>query len=238
MSPSEAAARPQDSAAYHTSMAHLYRAEMNRMTVWRQRLDITSNWAIILTTALTTFTLGAEDVPHYSLLLGLALIGISILIEGRRYRHLYHSKWRLYLMEFGYFAELLHPSSQPPAADWRTLLASDLRHAHFIIDWFTAVRVRLRRNYLLLIYFVTAVWCVKLFIHPQRATTFELFWQHLSVGGFIPPWFVAITACTFIGGSTALAVTCPPAEVLEDWSGHYTRLRRRRPPTAEIPPAG
>jgi hypothetical protein len=68
--------------------AHLYRAEMHRMSVWRQRLDVTTNRAVILATALTTFTLGAPEVPHYTLLLGLALVIISILLEGRRYRHL------------------------------------------------------------------------------------------------------------------------------------------------------
>ena len=64
------------------AVAHLYRAEMNRMSVWRQRLDVTSNWAVILATALTTFTLGSADVPHYTLLLGLAL-GCSQLITAR-----------------------------------------------------------------------------------------------------------------------------------------------------------
>ena len=57
-----------------TAVSHLYRAEMNRMSVWRQRLDVTSNWAVILATALTTFTLGSAEVPHYTLLLGLALV--------------------------------------------------------------------------------------------------------------------------------------------------------------------
>ncbi|MFC2144274.1 DUF2270 domain-containing protein, partial [Acidobacteriota bacterium] len=66
------------------AVSHLYRAEMNRMSVWRQRLDVTSNWAVILATALTTFTLGSAEVPHYTLLLGLALVFISILLEGRR----------------------------------------------------------------------------------------------------------------------------------------------------------
>lgn len=77
-----------------TSIAHLYRGEMNRLTVWRQRLDVTTNWAILVATALATFTLGAAEVPHSTLLLGLGLIGTSILIEGRRYRHLHHRSRR------------------------------------------------------------------------------------------------------------------------------------------------
>ncbi len=69
---------------FHTAMVHLYRGEMHRLTVWRQRLDVTSNWAILLSVGLTTFTLGSPQVPHYTLLLGLGLVGISIILEGRR----------------------------------------------------------------------------------------------------------------------------------------------------------
>ncbi len=219
---------------FYTTTSHLYRGEMNRLTVWRQRLDITSNWAIILATGLTTFTLGSADVPHYTLLLGLGLIGISILIEGRRYRHLHHCKWRLYLLESGFFAEILRP--RPTAviqADWRRLLASDLRQTHFGISWMTAIRVRLRRNYLLLFYFITAVWVVKLFIHPERVLTVTDFWNHLHVGNFIPPWFVAVSAAAFFVTATALALTCPSAEKLEDWSAHYARVRARLRAQAE-----
>ncbi len=93
--------------------AHLYRAEMHRMSVWRQRLDVTTNRAVILATALTTFTLGAPEVPHYTLLLGLALVIISILLEGRRYRHLHHAKWCLYLLESVSSPLCLSPVSNP-----------------------------------------------------------------------------------------------------------------------------
>ena len=48
----------EESVSFHTAVVHLYRGEMQRMTVWRQRLDVTSNWAILLTVGLTTFTLG------------------------------------------------------------------------------------------------------------------------------------------------------------------------------------
>lgn len=209
---------------FETSMVHLYRGEMNRMTVWRERLDITSNWAILLSLGLTTFTLGSVEVPHYTLLLGLALIAISILIEGRRYRHLHHSKWRLYLMEYGYFAEVLDPSSEDPMSDWRRILARDLRHTVWGISWLTAIRVRLRRNYLLLLYFVTAVWFAKLFIHPDSPQTLVEFVERFRVGhNFLPPWFVASTAAFFVTSATLLAMTCPPAEKLEDWTSRYLK---------------
>ncbi len=201
---------------FHTSMVHLYRGEMNRLTVWRKRLDVTSNWAILLTMGLTTFTLGDTDIPHYVLLLGLALVGISVAIEGRRYRHLYQSKWRIWLLENGYFAPLLDSGYTPPA-DWRKRLAADLANPDFLIPWSCAVRVRLRRNYLFLLYLITAVWLVKLFIHPATLHNPVELYQRLAVGELIPPWFTAVTALLFVGGATILALSCPPAEELERW---------------------
>ncbi len=208
------------------AVVHLYRAEMNRMSVWHQRLDVTSNWAVILATALTTFTLGSAEVPHYTLLLGVALVFISILLEGRRYRHLHHSKWRLYLLESGFFANMLYPAkTSDPSPDWRRLLAADLRHTHFSISWLTGMRLRLRRNYLLVISFMSAVWVAKLFIHPTRVTNLADFYARLHVGDFIPSWLVAATAIVFFVTTAVLGLTCPSAENLEDWSIHYHRRR-------------
>jgi len=75
---------------FHTAMAHFYRGEMNRLTVWHVRLDTTTNWAIVLTTGMTTFTLGSEKTPHYVLLLGLSdasivmtLVLVSSLLSAR-----------------------------------------------------------------------------------------------------------------------------------------------------------
>ncbi len=216
------------STALVTAVTHLYRGEMHRMLVWRQRLDITSNWSVIIATGLITFTLGSEDVPHYTLLLGLALVMISILLEGRRYRHLHHSKWRLYLLESGFFAQALQPV--PPARitpDWRRLLSADLRHTHFGISWLKAMRLRLRRNYLFVIYFLSAAWFVKLFIHPGgRPVSILDFYSRLGVGHLIPPWLVATSAVVFIATATVLGLTCPPAERIEDWYGHYHERRR------------
>ena len=228
MQPSERQLPDVDSPSFSAAIAHLYRGEMNRLTVWRQRLDVTSNWAIVLATGLATFTLGHPDVPHYTLLLGLALFSFSLLIEGRRYRHLHHSKWRVYLLEFGFFAEHIHPTEAKKAIpDWRRLLAADLRRTHFLISVFAAVRVRLRRNYLLLLLFLTAVWITKLIIHPARPQSFADLYSRLAIGGIIPPWFVAASAVAFVVTAIVLSVTCPTAEQIEDWSTHYRKVAAR-----------
>lgn len=221
-----------DGGPFATSMVHLYRGEMNRMTVWRQRLDVTSNWAILLSVGLTTFALGSVEVPHYTLLLGLALIGISILIEARRYRHLHHSKWRLFLIECGYFGSLLR-GRQSSMGDWRERLAADLSDPKMNISWFKATCARLRRNYLMLLYFVTAVWFTKLFVHPHSPASVEEFFRRLAVGGLIPSAVVAGTALAFVVGATVLAFAFPSQEELELWPEQCKHSKRRSKKSAE-----
>ena len=213
-------------ASFHMVLAHLYRAEMNRMTAWRVRLDTTSNWAILLTTGVTTVTLGSERAPHYVLLLGLALIGFCLFIEARRYQHLHHSKWRLQLMERYYFGEVLQPGGECPPLDWRKLLATDLCQPHYTIHWLLAMRLRLRRNYLMLLYFATGIWVTKVFIHPESVSSPAAYYERLAVGSLIPSWLVIVTAVIFVGGATLLAFVTPSEEALEEWTHqkHSTRI--------------
>lgn len=222
---------PLSDASFHQAMSHFYRAEMHRMTVWRTRLDTTSHWAILLTTGMITFTLGTEAIPHYILLLGLALIGICLLIEARRYRHLHHSKWRLQLMERNYFGEALCPGTAAEHYDWRRLLAMDLRQPHYTIPWSLSVRLRLRRNYLMLVYFITGVWLTKIFIHPEGVHGALEFYRRMNVGDLFPSWFVLVTASLFVVSSTLMVLVTPSEESLENWTyaKHFERLAEGGP---------
>jgi uncharacterized membrane protein len=205
-----------DPSAFHTAMAHLYRGEMHRMTVWRQRLDVTTNWAILMTGGMTTFALGSPSVPHFVLLLGFALIAVSLFIESRRYQRLHHSRWRLHVMEACYFASMLEGKADCDDAAWRSTIAHDLREPRMFVSWLTAMKVRLRRNYLLLIVFITAVWVTKLFIHPHDAAHLGEFWDRLAVGGIVPSWIVAASAGMFLVSCSVLAATARSAESIEE----------------------
>jgi uncharacterized membrane protein len=197
-------------------MAHLYRGEMQRMTVWRTRLDTTSNWAILLTTGMTTFALGSTTIPHYVLLLSLALIGICMVIEARRYRHMLHSKWRIYVLEANYFGHQICPNEPLRDPAWRERLAEDLRNPTMRTSLMMAFRLRLRRNYLLLVYFISAVWLTKIFLHPVGAKDVYEFYERLTVGEMIASWFVASTAAFFVLTCTVLAVLSPSEEAMAD----------------------
>jgi uncharacterized membrane protein len=48
---------------YIMALAHLYRGELHRSLIWRLRLDTTTNWAILSTVAILTFSF---NNPQYS----------------------------------------------------------------------------------------------------------------------------------------------------------------------------
>ena len=72
------------SAAEIGALAHLYRGEVYRSTVWRTRLDSTTNWAVVTTgIALSVTYSSAEASPLPMVLVGL-LVSVFVLYEARR----------------------------------------------------------------------------------------------------------------------------------------------------------
>ena len=43
---------------YISAIVHLYRGELHRANAWRMRLDNTTNWAVLTTAGLLTFSFG------------------------------------------------------------------------------------------------------------------------------------------------------------------------------------
>lgn len=69
-----------------SAAAHLYRGEIHRMKFWRERLDQTSYWAIVIMSAILTWTFSSRNNPHYILLLGMAALTAFLVMEAKRYR--------------------------------------------------------------------------------------------------------------------------------------------------------
>ncbi len=68
------------------AIAHLYRGEVYRSTIWRTRLDNTTNWSIVtMGIALSTTFSSPEASPLPLLLVGL-LLAVFLGMEARRYR--------------------------------------------------------------------------------------------------------------------------------------------------------
>lgn len=143
------------------ALIHYYRAEMARMTSWRDRIDRTSNWAITVVAALLSVSLSTPDSHHGVLLFAMLLVSLLLLVEARRYRFFDVYRARVRLMERQYFAGVLAPPPRPDPA-WAQALAADLRAPRFIISLSDALTRRLRRNYIWMYLILLLAWMVKI----------------------------------------------------------------------------
>ena len=63
-------------------MSHFYRGELGRIMVWRQRLDMTTNWAITSSTAIITIAFSTRAVPHIIFFFNLAIVAVLLWIAA------------------------------------------------------------------------------------------------------------------------------------------------------------
>lgn len=187
------------SAEFNTAMVHFFRAEVSRSGTWRQRLDATTNWAVITTGATISFAFtsrGTEaGVDHGVIILNTLLITVFLLIEARRYR--YYELWssRVRLMETDFYAAMLVPPFQP-APDWAETLAESLLHPKFPISNAEAFGRRFRRNYMLIYLLLGAAWFLKVWLHPTPALSLDEFIARAAIGS-VPGWAVVTVGVAF-----------------------------------------
>lgn len=144
-----------------TALIHLYRGEVARMTVYRTRLDTTTNWAVGTTAAMVSFALGNPQMPHFVFALALALDAIFLWMEARRYRYYELVRYRVRLMEMGFYPQILGQ----PSGDWAARLLESLLRPTPPVSQRQALAVRLRHNYLWLFGVVYGGWVLKLELH-------------------------------------------------------------------------
>src|SRR5919199_1221022 len=94
-------------AELNTAMVHFYRGEVQRSNTWRNRLDTTTNWAVITAGATLSFAFSSAQNPHFVIPINSILVAFFLFMEARRYR--YYEIWasRVRVIESGYFAPLL-----------------------------------------------------------------------------------------------------------------------------------
>lgn len=177
---------------FTTAMVHLYRAEITRVNLWRNRLDTTTNWAVVTTAGAITFGFSSSQNPHFVILLVLMLVLVFLNIEARRYS--YYSLWyhRARLLETNFFATMLAAPFHP-ASDWGDALSDVLRNPVFPISHWEAMGNRFRRNYGAIVSVILASWFLKLAIHPTPIASFREFVAHAAIGKLLPGYLVLAT---------------------------------------------
>ncbi len=129
------------------AIAHLYRGEVYRSTIWRTRLDQTTNWAVVTTGLAMSLTFSGPYASPLPLILVGMLVVVFLLLESRRYR--YFSVWRARcrLMETDLYVPMLRGEGVTLDGKWNTLLAGDYERPRFHVSYWRAIGRRLRSNY-------------------------------------------------------------------------------------------
>jgi len=180
-----------------TAMVHLFRAEITRANVWRQRLDTTTNWAVVATGAAISVSFSQPTVHHGVIILNTLLVTWFLFIEARRYRYYELWSYRIRLMETDFYAAMLVPPFHP-SPEWAESLAESLLLPSFPISMWEAFGRRLRRNYIWIFLILGASWVGKSFLFPTPATSLAEFVSRGAVGSIPGQVTIALGAMYYL----------------------------------------
>lgn len=164
-----------------TAMVHLFRAEIQRANVWRQRLDTTTNWAVVATGATLSIAFSQPNVHHAIIILNTLLVLWFLFIEARRYRYYELWSYRVRLMETDFYAAMLVPPFHP-SPEWAESLAENLLTPSFPISMWEAFGRRLRRNYFWIFLILYASWVAKIWLFPAPTLSLAEFMRRAALG--------------------------------------------------------
>src|SRR3974377_1359630 len=110
------------SAAEIGALAHLYRGEVYRSTVWRTRLDSSTNWAVVTTGIALSGTFSSSEASHLPTVLVGLLVSVFLLFEARRYRYFNVWRARARLLETDFYAPMITGNGVRLVSGWAALL--------------------------------------------------------------------------------------------------------------------
>ncbi len=199
------------------ALAHLYRGEVYRSTVWRTRLDTTTNWAVVTLGVALSITFAAPEASPLPLLLVGILILFFLMLEARRYRYFNVWRARCRWMEVNLFASMIDGDGVR-TGDWRRRLAEDYRRPEYHVSMLVAAARRVRRNYLWILGIQSAAYAGKLIVHPAPVQTFGQFVERARIGP-IPGSLVIVVGIVYVLAWSGLAAW--------SWRGDARRARGR-----------
>lgn len=170
------------SAAEIGAVAHLYRGEVYRSTIWRTRLDTTTNWAVVtLGVALSIAFASPEASPLPLVLVGVLII-LFLMLEARRYRYFNVWRARARWLETHFYAPLLHDGDLHMEENWQQVLARDYLQPRYHVGLLIAIGRRIRRNYLWILLIQSLAFAGKLAVHPTPITSLNEAFDRANVG--------------------------------------------------------
>ncbi|SEN48092.1 DUF2270 domain-containing protein [Palleronia pelagia] len=176
-----AAQKPLD-AAEIGAVAHLYRGEVYRSTIWRTRLDTTTNWAVVTLGIALSISFAAPQASPLPLILVGVLIFFFLWLEARRYRYFNVWRARCRWIETHFYAPMLHDGDHHMDHGWQQTLAQDYMHPRYHVSLWVALGRRIRRNYFWILLIQSAAYVGKLVVHPEPMTDAAQLVERAAIG--------------------------------------------------------
>jgi uncharacterized membrane protein len=191
---------------YVNAMSHFYRGELGRIMIWRQRLDVTTTWAITSTTTIIGVAFSVKNIPHIIFFFNLALVWIMLWIEARRYRFYDAFRGRVRMLESHFLVPMVSRNPKLLDGEWWRLVGEDLIMPSFKITRLEAIGRRLKRNYVFIFAIIMVAWTMKIFVHAQTPIhSFGEFYKALAVRE-LPAWLANVVYFGTIIAITGLTV--------------------------------
>ena len=204
-------------------MSHFYRGELGRSMVWRQRLDVTTNWAITSSTAIITIAFSTRGVPHIIFFFNLAIVAVLLWIESRRYRFYDAFRARIRMLEAHFLVPMVMENRELLQGEWKKLVCEDLILPCFKITKLEAIGRRMKRTYMFIFILILIAWLTKIFLHATAPITDVVSFYHALRIGHIPSWVVAMV---FVG--TFISVISITVYVSKSTSGEISEFGTHR----------
>nr|WP_245866910.1 DUF2270 domain-containing protein [Kandeliimicrobium roseum] len=187
------------------AVAHLYRGEVYRSTIWRTRLDTTTNWSVVTLGIALSLSYSSPAASALPLLLVGILIIFFLMLEARRYRYFNVWRARCRWMEKHFFAPMLHDGDIHLEEGWQRRLAEDYWHPRYHVSTKVALGRRIRRNYLWILLIQTLAYGGKLAVHPSPI---EHAWQlpQRAAVGPVQGWVVLSVGAIYCLSWSAIAL--------------------------------
>jgi uncharacterized membrane protein len=188
-----------------SALSHLYRGELYRSTVWRTRLDATTNWAVLTTGIALSLTFSSPAATPLPLLLTGLLVAVFLVIEARRYRFFDFWRVRAHVLEINFFGPILRGLGPSVENGWNEILYRDYRAPHLHISFLEAAGRRLRRNYGWIFLIQVTCYVGKLLIHPVPIASIDELLQRAAIGP-LPGELVLLCGLVFHGTWVTVAL--------------------------------
>ena len=192
-------------AAEISALAHLYRGELYRSTVWRTRLDATTNWAVVSTGLALSLTFSSASASPLPLVLVGLLVAVFLHTEARRYRFFDFWRVRAHILETQFFGPILLGRGVQVGNGWNEVLYEDYQRPRLHITYWDALGRRLRRNYGWIFAIQAVSYLGKLLIHPVPIASIDQLWARATIGP-VPGQIVLLAGVAFHASWMAIAV--------------------------------